>query len=913
MKISPNPQKSLTIWNTTINRDMIGLIGIWTILIGGSLFFNIHTQQKTTVKLALSQAEAGFERDQLFRRWGAIKGGTYVPITEATQPNPYLKVPERDISTPSGQKLTLLNPAFMMRQINELGEESDGIHGHLTSLKPLRPENAADSWETVALQAFEEGETEMVSVELFQGEPHLRLMRPFVVNKVCLKCHAHQGYKIGDIRGGTSVSVALAPFQAMARTNIVTTIAWHFATWILGILGIVMVRKTRLVGIRELAANEKKLNMITRSTADAVVMMDPSGKAAYWNPAAETMFGYTREEILGKDIHQILTPDRYRKTATEAHSRFLMNGKGGAIGKPVELEAVKKDGTEFPMEMTLNAIQQEDGWWAISIIRDITERKRSEKELENSRRTTEKILESLPVGVAIIGRDRIVRHLNSTALTMMGSDSAKEIIGQKCHQSLCPTNQCGCPILDLGQVKDSGERILINKRGQEVPILKTVVPIAIDGEEVLLETFVDISEQKIAEKNLEAAKEDAENANRTKSHFLASMSHELRTPLTGILGFTDLLLNSEVDDSKRREYLGTVRSSGKHLLRLINDILDLSKIEEGKLGIDRSACSPHQILNEVVSIMRAQALAKGVELQCHWNGLVPATIETDASRFHQILFNLVGNAVKFTSSGAVKIVAHLDNTPKYPKLIVDIIDSGVGIPQDKLDSIFQPFVQADDTVTKKFGGTGLGLAISVRLAEALGGVISVTSEIDKGSKFTVSVGAGDLSGVEMLSSPPAEGIQAGQETTLPGKLTGIQNASILLVEDGEINRVLISTVLQEAGFKIEQAENGKIGVEKATTKQFDLILMDMRMPVLDGYSAASQLRSLGYDMPIVALTAHAMKGEKEKCLASGCTHYLSKPIDIQKLLVTVIEALGQSQGPESKANHPNTEVILTDS
>ncbi len=913
MKSSPNPQKNLTIWNTTINRDMIGLIGIWIILVGGSLFWNIHTQQKTSVKLALSQAEAGFERDQLFRRWGASMGGTYVPITETTQPNRYLKVPERDISTPSGLKLTLLNPAYMMRQINEMGEESDGIHGHLTSLMPLRPENAADSWEAAALRTFEEGATEMISVELFQGEPHLRLMRPFVVTKVCLKCHAHQGYKIGDIRGGTSISVALAPFQAMARTNIITTIAWHFATWILGVLGIVMVRKTRLIGIRKLAANEKKLNMITRTTADAVVMMDPSGKAAYWNPAAENMFGYTREEILGKDIHQILTPDRFRKTATEAYSRFLMNGKGGAIGKPVELKAVKKDGTEFPMEMTLDAIQQEDGWWAISIIRDITERKRTEKVLENSHHTTEKILESLPVGVAIIGKDRIVRHLNSTALTMIGGDSAKEVIGQKCHKSLCPSNQCKCPILDLGQIEDSGERILINTSGQEVPILKTVVPIAIDGEEVLLETFVDISEQKMAEQNLEAAKEEAENANRTKSQFLASMSHELRTPLTGILGFTDLMLNSEVDDSKRREYLGTIRSSGKHLLRLINDILDLSKIEEGKLGIDRSDCSPHQILNEVVSILRAQALAKGVELHCNWTSLVPSTINTDPYRVHQILFNLVGNAVKFTSSGAVKVVAHLDNTQENPMLIVDVIDSGVGIPQDKLDCIFQPFVQADDSITREFGGSGLGLAISVRLAEALGGGISVTSEVGKGSKFSVSVDAGDLSGVELLSSPPAEGIQAGQETILPGKLTGIQNASILLVEDGEINRVLISTVLQEAGFYIEMAENGKIGVDKATTKQFDLILMDMRMPVLDGYSATSQLRNLGYDMPIVALTAHAMKGEKEKCLASGCSHYLSKPIDIQKLLTTVVEALSQTQGQEGKVNHPNTEVIVTNS
>ncbi len=901
MQIKTESKKSFLRWNLGIKRDMIALAIIWTVLVGASLFWTIHVQRKTTTDLALIQAQAGYERDQLFRRWGALHGGTYVPITKKTQPNPYLVVPEREIQTPTGKELTLVNPAYMMRQVHELGENISGIQGHLTSLMPLRPENAADSWESAALQAFEQGETERISIEMFRGEPHLRLMRPFVVEKACLKCHSHQGYKEGDIRGGISVSVAMAPLRAVALSANIASISWHLAFWVLGLVGIGLFQKSRIENIRELAANERKLSMITASTADAVVMMDPSGNAAYWNPAAEAMFGYKPEEILGQDIHQILTPKRYRDVAVKAHGRFLQTGAGAAIGKPVELEATKKDGTEFPMEMTLNAIEQEDGWWAIAIIRDITDRKLAEKEREQSRVTTEKILESMPVGVAIIGRDKVVRHMNSTALAMMGYNSPQEVQGQLCHKSFCPTQKCSCPVLDEGLVMDNGERLLIDKNQQEIPILKTVVPINIDDEEVLLETFIDISERKRAEKFLQEAKEVAEAANRTKSEFLAGMSHELRTPLTGILGFTDLLLNSDIDEEKRRGHLETVRSSGRHLLRLINDILDLSKIEVGQLTVERKPCAPHAILNDVTSIMRAQAQNKGIELHFDWTGMVPVSIETDASRFRQILLNLVGNAVKFTSRGAVRVVAHLETTEDSHQLLVDIIDSGVGIPEQKLESIFEPFVQADNSVTRKFGGTGLGLSISESLAQALGGGISVTSELGIGSKFTISVDAGDLAEVELLSAPPADGMQAGEKTLFPAKLVKIRSARVLLVEDGEINRKLVSTVLEQAGLSVDMAENGEIGVELVTRNDFDLILMDMQMPVLDGYAATRKLRRLGYEMPIVALTANAMKGDQDECLAAGCSHYVSKPIDISRLLATVSEALGQeteSQGGE---------------
>ena len=413
---------------------------------------------------------------------------------------------------------------------------------------------------------------------------------------------------------------------------------------------------------------------------------------------------------------------------------------------------------------------------------------------------------------------------------------------------------------------------------------------------------MDISDRKRSERALKLAKEEAEAANRTKSQFLASMSHELRTPLTGILGFSELLLGPVTNEEQRRDYLQTIRSSGQHLLELINDILDLSKIEAAKLDVERSACSPQSILNDVVRIMRVQAQAKGLDLRTRWSSPIPSAITTDCARFRQILINLVGNAVKFTPKGVIDIVARIESIEETHYLFVDVTDTGIGIRAESLDTIFDPFIQAASSVTREFGGTGLGLAISGRLAKALGGNITVKSSVNVGSTFTVSIDAGDLEGVQMLPSPPADELRLGETefTALPSVHTG----DVLLVEDGQVNRKLISTVLEKTGLTVTTAENGELGVELAMKNHFDLILMDMQMPILDGYAATRRLRDLGNTTPIIALTAHAMKGAREKCLEAGCTHYATKPLAIDTLLETVADALNHGSTPDPQEFKP---------
>ncbi len=403
----------------------------------------------------------------------------------------------------------------------------------------------------------------------------------------------------------------------------------------------------------------------------------------------------------------------------------------------------------------------------------------------------------------------------------------------------------------------------------------------------------------IRTRELVSAREQSEAANLSKSAFLANMSHEIRTPMTAILGYVDLLDEpGEISSSKElsASAIQTIRTNAKHLLTVINDILDMSKIDAGRMTVERINVSPLHILEQVASLMNPIAKGKGIEFATHCDTPIPNLIQTDPTRLRQILINLVGNAIKFTEVGRVDIHVSLDK--KLNQLTFRVVDTGIGMTEQQTELVrkFQPFTQADGSMSRQFGGTGLGLRISDVFANLLGGSIEVQSELGVGSSFILRIATGDLSSMEMIQPEGIDKqnrikpIEASGQIALPEHQQPLLGLKILFAEDGPDNQRLISYHLTKAGADVTIAENGRIAVEKVESKElnFDLVLMDMQMPELDGYGATRRLRQLHYTRPIIALTANAMGGDRKKCLDAGCDDYVTKPID-RKLLIDMVK------------------------
>jgi signal transduction histidine kinase/ActR/RegA family two-component response regulator len=414
----------------------------------------------------------------------------------------------------------------------------------------------------------------------------------------------------------------------------------------------------------------------------------------------------------------------------------------------------------------------------------------------------------------------------------------------------------------------------------------------------------EIAEKEHAQAELQHAKDLAESATHSKSEFLANMSHEIRTPITAILGFVEVLLE-ECQGDWGREELDTIQRNGEHLLAIINDILDISKIEARRMTVERIPCSPLQVVADVNSLMHVRASAKGLALRVEFHTAIPKTIQTDPTRLRQILINLIGNAVKFTEIGEIKLVVSFLPGDR-PMMQFDVIDMGIGMTEKETHSLFEQFSQAETSTARRFGGTGLGLAISKRLAEMLGGdVILVQTQPGLGSHFRVIIATGSLEGVGMMELPNLltlqEGARLGQGT-IGQKITPyiLLRGNILLAEDGPDNQRLIAHILKKAGAEVTIVDNGKKAVDAARAQAkaghpYDLILMDMQMPVMDGYEATRTLREEGYTGWIVALTAHAMASDRQKCLNAGCNDYATKPIQRKEFFATLARYIGEDK------------------
>jgi len=673
----------------------------------------------------------------------------------------------------------------------------------------------------------------------------------------------------------------------------------------------------------ELLEQKERYEAILDGMVDAVITINEKGLIEEFNSAAERLFGYGAAEVLRKNI-KLLMPPPFQDEHDGYLARYLRTGKKNIIGIGREVAGLRKNGTTFPLFLSVSEVvlpsnsRQGASRLFSGIVRDLTREKQAQETVRQSEERLAFALEATseglwdwdittghvffsPTWIASLGYEPndVQPHVSFWKSIVHPDDMPKVEAALNAHlEGRTAHYECENRLR-----AKSGEYRWNLDRGKVVKRDDDGTPLRMIG------TDVDITADKRRRNELKQAKEAAEAANRAKSEFLANMSHEIRTPMTAILGFNDIILEN-TNEPEIKDAAQTVKENGEYLISLINDILDLSKIEAGMLDVERVRCSPHEILAEVASLMKVRATGKGLPLEVALEGLLPEVIESDPTRLRQILINIVGNAIKFTETGSIKIVARLLNeTGEVPKLQFDVIDTGIGIVESQIKKIFRPFSQSDSSTTRRFGGSGLGLAISKRLVELLGGTISISSTIGLGSTFSVTVQTGPLDGVRLIASRPKSATDAAGKKDHASEELPLKNCRILLAEDGPDNQRLIRFILKKAGGDVTVADNGQIALDQATAARekdspFDVILMDMQMPVLDGYAATRQLRDTGHKVPIIALTAHAMASDRQKCLDAGCDEYLTKPIDRKKLVEMVHDF----------ANAPDTEqeAVLVD-
>jgi len=653
-----------------------------------------------------------------------------------------------------------------------------------------------------------------------------------------------------------------------------------------------------------LQKSENYLYKLVNTFQGIVLRFDRDGIITFMNEYGLDFFGYSKNELIGHKLSEILesiSEDNTEKTENLVKDIFNTPEKYTYN----ENENKLKNGDLLWFAWTNSPIVNEKGdvIEMLSIGLDITKRKLAETRLNAQYDETKMMLESMPFGVILVDKSKVIKSVNSAALKMMDLTDEKEITGQICHNKICPAQDCECPVLDLGQTVDSSERTLLGQNGKKIPIMKTVLSIVMNEEEMLLEAFVDISDihkarleieetnQKL-NKSLKKAERltlEAESASKTKSHFLANMSHEIRTPMNAIIGMSHLCLGTELT-TQQHDYIQMVHQSAQLLLGIINDILDFSKIEAGKLELESIPFGLEDVLNNLSNMVSIKAQEKGLEMVFDVDPKTPLQLIGDPLRLGQILINLSGNALKFTESGEIVVrIKPIETTRDTVTLEAMIKDTGIGMTPDQQSRLFESFSQADTSTTRRFGGTGLGLAISKHLVQEMDGRIWVESDQNKGScfYFTAVLGRG------------AE----KKEKTGEGIPVDLDRFKVLVVDDVASTRQMFAATLSSFSFRVTCVASGEAALETLETAPeddpFRLVLMDHMMPGMNGIETCRQIKksSLLSNVPtIIMVTALSRDEVMEELEEVGLAGFLTKPVTPSDLLDTIVEALGGAGG-----------------
>ena len=774
------------------------------VLILLSFQWEINSEKRSAIQYATIEAKATFARDAAYRTWASMHGGVYVEINETIKPNPYLDVPNREIRTEE-KEYTLINPAYMNRQVYEL-DSLNIVKTSITSLNPLNPDNAADSWEQEALKKFENGVQEVVSMEEKDNEEYLRFMKPFYVEESCLKCHAKQGYSLGQVRGGISLAIPMSYYYKISKGEINDTIYSHATASVFILL---LYFWWYIIYRRQRNKQDKLQNELIKQKD---TLLEVNSELVKSKLKAEENEAFLKAALENSQAGIAI--------ADMPDGNLLFVNNAGLLIRDKKYEDIAKD---------IDINEYVSSWQILHF--DGTPFKPDE----------------VPLARAVL----------------YGETGSKEFIVRRDNNEDRFVWANAAPIFD--------------HKGKQIAAIVV---------------FLDITERKKAQDKLKErneqlaiinseylqAKEKAEESERLKAAFLANMSHEIRTPMNGILGFIEVLQSTKLGEKDHERYLEIIKKSGDRLLTTINDIIQISRIESGQVSVSKEAIAIKEFMDYFQEFFEPDANKNNTTLKVKCNCFKKdELIYTDRNKLDSILTNLIKNAIKFTHGGSV--VCSCLKEEGYLKFVIE--DSGIGVQQDRVSSIFDRFVQADMSMTRGYEGSGLGLSIVKAYVEMLGGEIWVESEEGVGTTFTFTISIERSS--ELISS---DGKKERSKGSKP-----VKGLKILIAEDDDTSLDLIKTILEFEGNNILHARNGKDAVNiHSQNPDIDLILMDLKMPVMDGIEATAKIRETDKKVHIIAQTAFAFPNDKEKAIASGCNDYIAKPI-IKKNLLSKIESV----------------------
>lgn len=626
-------------------------------------------------------------------------------------------------------------------------------------------------------------------------------------------------------------------------------------------------------------SNDRFFSIFDSNSVGMGITSLESGKFEFVNEVLAKIIGYPKDELIGKSARELnfINPEiREKALAALKNSQEL---------KDIEMQLKRRNGETIWVLSSSKVLKIKDQKFVLTSFHDISARKKIQEELHQSKELFSSLFNHNPAAISIRRTsDAKILNVNSGYLELLGFESIEEAVEFEASDTFTSPGKVDeiRVMLKRNKVIKNLETLVHNKRGEKLWLSTSMVVLKLDKEICVLAVSIDITERKKMEQELIKAKQIAEEAVILKEAFLANMSHEIRTPMNAIIGFTDLLLKRNLA-SKEKDYVQTIKNSGENLLRIINDILDVSKINSGMMEFEAQAISLTDLFSSLNIMLLQKAKEKNLELIFEYNKDLPDSILGDPTRLTQIILNLVSNAIKFTKKGGVYVSANIVKEEGDVYLIeFSVRDTGIGVPEDKLQSIFERFSQAESHTTRNYGGTGLGLSIAKQLVTLQGGTIKVESKVGTGSVFTFTLPFKKTSMVQ----------QEQQAHYNDSDIFELSKLNILLVEDNAINVKFLKSLFSEYNIKSVIAENGKQAVEQVKNNDFDLILMDIEMPEMNGFEATSIIRNeLQNRIPIIAITANAMAGEQEKCLQLGMNDYISKPIDADLLFEKMLDAV----------------------